>query len=112
MGLPINKRVIDKAQLDVLPSALDLTPHLLSDETLVTVDVSADNSVTQLTVPGAIESTDTPYGKTNRVMKAGKWLSWTYQILAGTSGDIGTIQINFVTSKGQNRNLELKIRRI
>jgi hypothetical protein len=97
-----NKKLISIG--DVEPSALDLTRHLISGESLTSVSVIGGPGLS-VTSPGEIGLTDLSYGRTNRNMKANSYIKWTH--IATSQQPVTYIDIDFTTSLGQTKNLRL-----
>ena len=104
--MPVNinnrKRII--AVGDIEPSALDLTRHMISGESIASVTVLASTGLI-ISTAGEIGSVNEKFGRSNRDMVAGKFVKWTHTATGAASH--AYIDIDFTTNLGQTKNLRL-----
>jgi hypothetical protein len=104
MSVDINNRRQVIAVGDIEPSALDLTRHMLSGESITSAGVIAGTGMSIVT--GAeIGVVNEKFGRSNRDMVAGKFIKWTHSAISASSATY--IDIDFTTNLGQTKNLRL-----
>ena len=104
MSVDINNRRQVIAVGDIEPSALDLTRHMLSGESITSAGVIAGTGMSIVT--GAeIGVVNEKFGRSNRDMVAGKFIKWTHSAISVSSATY--IDIDFTTNLGQTKNLRL-----